>query len=293
MKVVLFCGGLGMRLREYSDRIPKPLAEIGSRPLLWHLMKYYSHFGFKDFVLCLGYGAAAIKSYFVNYSEYVSNDFVLSEGGRKLELLQSDIQDWKITFADTGTHSNIGQRLVAAKKHLDGEEVFLANYADGLCDLDLRKHVDEFLSRGKIASFLSVAVPQSYHVIQADPEGYALQLDPIAKSGIRINGGFFAFRKQIFDFIQPGEELVMEPFKRLIERRELLAMPTRASGAAWIRSRTRSSSTISSRAVSRRGKSGCVESCAAHQQRDPIVTVSVALSATTSDVLPRARRSHV
>lgn len=214
-----------MRLREYSERIPKPLAEIGSRPLLWHLMKYYAHFGFKDFVLCLGYGAGAIKDYFVHYSEYVSNDFVLTDGGRNLELLHRDIEDWRITFVDTGVHSNIGQRLVNARHHLDGEDVFLANYADGLCDLDCRAYVDSFLAGDSIATFLSVRVPQSYHIVHADPDGHATNLESIAKSSVRINGGFFALRKEIFDHIRPGEELVVEPFQRLIEKRRLRAHP--------------------------------------------------------------------
>jgi glucose-1-phosphate cytidylyltransferase len=225
MKVVLFCGGLGMRLREYSDRIPKPLAEIGSRPILWHLMKYYAHYGHKDFLLCLGYGAAAIKSYFVNYQEYVSNDFVLSGSDTKIQLLQKDLEDWRITFVDTGLHSNIGSRLMAVRKYLAGEDVFLANYADGLTDLDLGKHVDTFLSSGRTASFLSVAMPQSYHVVHADEQGCATKLEHVAHSSIRINGGFFAFRRGIFDYMRPGEELVIEPFQRLIAERELLAMP--------------------------------------------------------------------
>jgi len=105
MKVVLFCGGLGMRLRDYSEHIPKPLVEIGPRPILWHLMRYYAHHGHKEFILCLGHGASAIKRYFQNYDETISNDFVLSEGGQKIELLRRDIQDWKITFADTGRPS--------------------------------------------------------------------------------------------------------------------------------------------------------------------------------------------
>src|SRR2546428_6260303 len=124
MKVVLFCGGLGTRLREYSESIPKPMVNIGYRPIIWHVMKYYAHFGHKEFILCLGYRGDVIKQYFLNYDECVSNDFVLSGGGQKLELLNSDISDWKITFADTGVNSNIGQRLHAAEKYLDGDESF-------------------------------------------------------------------------------------------------------------------------------------------------------------------------
>ncbi|MBV9671651.1 MAG: glucose-1-phosphate cytidylyltransferase, partial [Verrucomicrobia bacterium] len=111
MKVVLFCGGLGTRLREFGDNIPKPLVPLGYRPVLWHVMKYYAHFGHKDFILCLGYKADKIKDYFLRYDEAVSNDFVLSQGGRKVDLIRSDIDDWRITFVDTGLQSSIGQRL--------------------------------------------------------------------------------------------------------------------------------------------------------------------------------------
>ena len=136
MKVVLFCGGLGMRIRD-NENIPKPMMAIGYRPIMWHLMKYYAHFGFRDFILCLGYRADYIKNYFLTYNECMSNDFTLSDGGRKLELLKSDISDWRITFVDTGLNSNIGQRLKAVEAHLAGEDYFLANYSDGLSDLDL------------------------------------------------------------------------------------------------------------------------------------------------------------
>src|SRR5204863_790618 len=126
MKVVLFCGGLGMRMREYSEAIPKPMVPIGYRPILWHVMKYYAHYGHRDFILCLGYKADVIKHYFLHYDECLSNDFVLSEGGKNLDLLGRDIADWKITFVDTGLTSNIGQRLKAVEKHLAGEKMFLA-----------------------------------------------------------------------------------------------------------------------------------------------------------------------
>jgi glucose-1-phosphate cytidylyltransferase len=225
VKVVLFCGGLGLRIREYSENVPKPLVEIGARPILWHLMKYYAHFGHKDFVLCLGYGAPAIKSYFLKYDECVSNDFVLSQGGQKVELLKRDIDDWRITFVDTGLHSNIGQRLAAVRPHLESEEMFLANYADGLSDLDLDAYLAHFRERSKVACFLSVAVPQSFHVVQADPHGHVLGLEAVRLSRVRINGGFFAFRRAIFDYLRDGEDLVVEPFSRLIRERQLLAYP--------------------------------------------------------------------
>jgi len=225
MKVVLFCGGLGTRLREYSERIPKPLVDVGHRPIIWHLMKYYAHFGHKDFILCLGYGGNAIKDYFLNYKETHSNDFVFAQGGKKIDLLRSDIHDWRITFVDTGQRSNIGERLMRVREHLVGEDMFLANYADGLSDLDTGAYVESFRESGKVASFLSVPVPQSFHVVHADDQNHALKLEAVVDSPIRINGGFFALRTKIFDYMRPGEELVVEPFQRLIAERQLLAVP--------------------------------------------------------------------
>lgn len=225
MKVVLFCGGLGTRLREYSDNIPKPMVPIGYRPILWHVMKYYAHFGHRDFILCLGYRADAIKHYFRNYDECISNDFTLSQGGKHLELFHSDIHDWNITFADTGVNSNIGMRLKAVEKYLDGEEMFLANYSDGLVDLHLPDLIDSFAKQKKTASFISVRPSLSYHVVSADPDGTVQEIREISRSNMRINGGYFIFRKQIFDYMKAGEELVLQPFQRLIEQRQLIAHP--------------------------------------------------------------------
>src|SRR5690242_4456992 len=132
MKVVLFCGGLGTRLREHSDTIPKPLVNVGSRPILWHVMRYYAHYGHTDFILCLGYRGDLIREYFLNYKEHMSNDFTWSEAGKKVELHSSDVANWRITFVDTGLHSNIGQRLLRVRKYVQNEPMFLANYADGL-----------------------------------------------------------------------------------------------------------------------------------------------------------------
>jgi glucose-1-phosphate cytidylyltransferase len=225
MKVVLFCGGLGTRLRDYSDTIPKPMVTIGYRPILWHVMKYYAHFGHKDFILCLGHGADAIKSYFLDYNECVSNDFVLSGGGKDVKLLSSDIQDWRITFADTGVHSNIGQRLKAVQRYLDGEEVFLANYSDGLTDLRLPLQLEHFCQQGKVASFLCVRPNLSYHVVSLHEGngGLVSGIQAISNGSVRINGGFFVFNKRIFEYIGEREELVAEPFQRLIQEKQLVA----------------------------------------------------------------------
>jgi glucose-1-phosphate cytidylyltransferase len=222
VKVVLFCGGLGTRLKEHSDTIPKPMVEIGYRPLMWHLMRYYAHFGVKEFILCLGYRGDYIKKYFLNYVEWLSNDFEMRSGGREIKLFNNDIDDWTISFVDTGLQSNIGQRLLAVREHLEGEEMFMANYTDGLCDLDLNWYLDYFCRSGKIASFLSVRPSLTFHVVSSDDQGQVTNIQPQTKAGIWINGGFFILKKQIFDYIQDGEELVEEPFARLIEQGQLL-----------------------------------------------------------------------
>jgi glucose-1-phosphate cytidylyltransferase len=225
MKVVLFCGGLGLRLREFSETVPKPMVPIGSRPIIWHLMKYYAHFGHKDFILCLGHGATQYKEYFLKYDETVSNDFVLTGGGRNVNLLKSDIEDWRITFVDTGLHSNLGQRLMAVKSHLEGEEMFLANYSDGLSDLPLPEMLDRFAASKATASFLCARPALSFHFVSLTPEGKVSAITDIQGSGLRVNAGYFAFRKEIFDYMQPGEELVLEPFDRLLKAGQLIAHP--------------------------------------------------------------------
>jgi glucose-1-phosphate cytidylyltransferase len=216
---------MGMRLRDYSDQIPKPLVEVGQRPILWHIMKYYAHFGHKDFILCLGHGASKIKDYFLQYNECSANDFVMSEGGNTIELLSSDIHDWTITFVDTGLTSNIGERLRRIEPHIGDDEIFLANYADGLSDLDLDWYVKSFIERDKIACFLSVPAPHTFHIVHADEDGHVQRLEHIGRSLVRINAGFFVLRREIFDVLHPGEELVIEPFQRLIDRRQLIVVP--------------------------------------------------------------------
>jgi glucose-1-phosphate cytidylyltransferase len=223
MKVVLFCGGLGTRLREHSETIPKPLVNVGYRPLMWHLMRYYAHYGHTDFVLALGYRGDMIREYFMNYKEYMSNDFVLSKGGSKVELMGRDIADWRITFVDTGMNSNLGQRLVGVRKYIKDEEIFLANYSDGLSDLALDTYIATFQQRGATASFLSVRPSQTFHVVKADREDMVTGLEPLSDSDTWVNGGFMCLRQEIFNYIKPGEELVEEPFYRLIAERKLWA----------------------------------------------------------------------
>jgi len=222
MKVVLFCGGLGTRLREHSDTIPKPLVNIGSRPVVWHLMKYYAHYGHKEFILCLGYRGEMIRDYFLNYREAMSNDFTLSGSGGKIELLASDLDDWRITFVDTGLHSNIGERLRRVRKFLQSEPVFLANYADGVSDLPLDQVIRDFEEKHAVASFASVRSAQTFHTVAADRSGFVKELRGLNESEVWLNGGYFVLRREIFDYMQEGEELVVEPFQRLIAKRLLV-----------------------------------------------------------------------
>ena len=211
-----------MRLREYSETIPKPMVEIGYRPVLWHVMKYYASFGHKDFILCLGYKADIIKKYFLEYNECISNNFVLSNGGKDVKLLNTDTHDWNITFVDTGLNSNIGQRLKAVEKYLDGEEIFLANYTDGLSDLPLPGIIEHFRKHDKAACFVSVKPTHSFHVVSTNGETAVSSIRHLTKAGLWINGGFFIFKKSIFAYIRPGEELVNEPFQRLIGEGQLI-----------------------------------------------------------------------
>jgi glucose-1-phosphate cytidylyltransferase len=228
MKVVLFCGGLGLRLRDHPERVPKPMVPIGYRPILWHVMKYYAHFGHRDFILCLGYKADVVKEYFLNYNEALSNDFVLSGNGNgggdrsHVELLGSDIHDWRIIFADTGLQANIGQRLRAVRRYVAGDDVFLANYGDVLTDAPLPEMVDDFLRRDAVAAFISVKPTYTFHVVRSTDDGTVERIDDVNAADIWINGGYMMLRNEIFDYLEEGDELVEEPFQRLVKQNLLL-----------------------------------------------------------------------
>ena len=225
MKVVLFCGGQGTRLRDHSETIPKPLVGIGQRPVLWHLMRYYAHFGHKDFILCLGHRGDLIRDFFLHYNECMSNDFVLSEGGKKVELLASDLDDWRITFVDTGLHSNVGERLMRVREHVAGEKAFLANYSDGLTDLPLNRYIADFERRGVTASLVAVPPTLSFHAVQTDGDGLVRGIGTMRDAGFLINGGFFCLRPDVFDYMRDGEDFNAEPMQRMIARRQVALYP--------------------------------------------------------------------
>lgn len=215
MKVVLFCGGFGTRLREHSEIIPKPLVDIGSRPIIWHLMKYYAHHGHKDFILCLGYKGEMIKEFFRNYDSYRYRDFIMRDGGESLEPSESDIADWTIRFVDTGLHSNIGERLASIREHLAGEDLFLANYSDQLSNFPLPEIIEFHRENEMIASVLSTQPVHSFHHITTDDGGFVTHFGPVSDTEFWINGGYMVLSQEIFDYIEDGEELVEQPFERL------------------------------------------------------------------------------
>ena len=223
MKVVIFCGGQGLRMREASEVAPKPMIPIGGRPVLWHVMKYYAHFGFTDFVLCLGYKAEAIKHFFLTYSEAMANDFVLSNGGASVHLLKTDIHDWNITFVDTGLQASIGERLYAVRHLLGDDEMFLANYGDTLTDADLPTLIARSKEANATASLLAVRPNYSFHVVSMQDDGRVRGMLDVTRSDIWINGGYFVFRREFLEQLRPGEDLVEEPLKRLLDKNQVLA----------------------------------------------------------------------
>ncbi|MCW2930528.1 MAG: glucose-phosphate cytidylyltransferase [Actinomycetia bacterium] len=225
MKVVLFCGGLGMRMRDGTTNAPKPMAMIGERPLLWHVMRYYAHFGHADFVLCLGYGASAVKDFFLHYDETRSNDFVLENGTQDIKLFKTDISDWRITFVDTGLHSPIGERLRRVRRFVEGEEMFLANYADVFTDAPLPDLITKFAATDAVASLLAVPLQSSHHVVDIAANGVVTGVTAMRDLRQWENGGYFVLRPEIFDYLHEGDDLVEDVLVRLVAQRKVLAYP--------------------------------------------------------------------
>jgi glucose-1-phosphate cytidylyltransferase len=223
MKVVLFCGGLGTRIREYSENIPKPMVPVGQHPMLWHVMQYYSQYGHRDFVLCLGYKANVIKEYFLNSNRWSHSDCVISNFGRKVDVIGEQPPDWQVALMDTGIWRNIGQRLMAVRSLVENEDIFLANYSDGLTDAPLPEMIEQFKKSDMIGCFIAVHPPFNFHLAEFNGGDALTRFRSSQQSEIWINGGYFIFRKEIFDYIKDGEELVLEPFNRLIEAGKLMA----------------------------------------------------------------------
>jgi len=225
MKVVLFCGGFGMRMRDGVTNAPKPMAMIGDRPLMWHVMRYYAHYGHTEFILCLGYGASAVKDFFLSYDETRSNDFVLNGGG-EVELFKTDISDWKITFVDTGLHSAIGERLRRVRRFVENEEMFLANYADVFTNAPLPDMISRLEATDAVVSLIAVQPQSSHHVVEVGENGLITGVTPVRDLLQWENGGYFVIRPEIFDHLNEGEDLVEDAImRRLVPQRKVIAYP--------------------------------------------------------------------
>jgi glucose-1-phosphate cytidylyltransferase len=199
------------------------MVPIGHQPILWHVMQYYSQHGHQDFILCLGHKANVIKDYFLNYKQTSNSDCVISDFGTKIEILGARPPDWRVTLVDTGAWRNIGERLVAVRQLVENEKIFLANYSDGLTDLPLPDMIARFEESGKIGCFVAIHPPISFHLAEFDGQGSVQRIRSSQESDIWVNGGYFIFRREIFDYIRSGEELVLEPFNRLIQDQQLMA----------------------------------------------------------------------
>lgn len=227
MKVAILCGGKGSRIREVSESIPKPMIPIGSRPVLWHIMKVYSHFGLNDFVLLLGYKGEVIRDFFLNFSAYTCNvtvDLQRMDEGR-LTVHRRLSEPWRVTLVDTGLESMTGARLLKAREFLDGGESFCATYGDGVGDIDIASLLAFHRSHGKLATLTAVRPPSRFGELLADGDRVAeFQEKPQITPGL-ISGGFFVFNRGVFDgYFEEREDLMLErePLVRLSQDRQLM-----------------------------------------------------------------------
>lgn len=223
MKVVLFCGGFGTRIREYSEVVPKPMVPLGQQPILWHVMQYYSAYGLRDFILTLGYKSSVIKRFFLEDQTPILADCVVSRHGRQVEIIGERPPEWRVTMLETGLHRNVGSRLYAARDYLREDEMFMANYSDGLTDAPLDHILEQFRRSDKVGVFVAVRPPATFHLVDFEEDGQVQRIRPSNEASMWINGGYFIFRREIFDYMNDGEELVVEPFQRLIAEQKLMA----------------------------------------------------------------------
>jgi glucose-1-phosphate cytidylyltransferase len=224
VKVVILCGGQGARLREETEFRPKPMVRIGTKPILWHIMKLYAHHGFKDFVLCLGYKGEVIKEYFYNYELY-NHDFSVCLGKtRKVEIHNShDQMDWRVTLIDTGEMALKGARVKRIEHLIDGDE-FMLTYGDGVGNVDLHRLLEFHKSNGKIATVTGVRPPSLFGELKVKGNQVELFTEkPQTSSGL-ISGGFFVFSRAIFDYLSPDEDCDLErgPLETLAQERQLM-----------------------------------------------------------------------
>ncbi|PIN86288.1 glucose-1-phosphate cytidylyltransferase [Candidatus Woesearchaeota archaeon CG10_big_fil_rev_8_21_14_0_10_44_13] len=219
-KVVILCGGMGTRLREQTEFMPKPLVEIGGMPILWHIMKTYSHYGFKDFILCLGYKGDMLKEYFVNF-EWKANDFTLNLKSKKEKIIHSNnTDDWNITFVNTGLETNTGGRIKKIEKYIDGD-MFLVTYGDGVADIDINKLMAYHNSLKPTATLSAIHPISRFGVIEVDNKGFAKSFKEKPQLDGVINGGFFVFNRKIFDYLDENCVLEQDPLMALAKENKL------------------------------------------------------------------------
>ena len=225
-KVVILCGGLGTRLREETEFRPKPMVHVGGRPILWHIMKSYAHYGFREFVLCLGYRGNVIREYFLNY-EAMNNDFTISLGSgvRKIEYHGAhDEQGFRVTLVNTGADTMTGGRVKRIEPFID-DEVFMVTYGDGLANIDIRKLLEFHRSHGKIATVTAVQPVSRFGVLELDEKGAVESFAEKPQLEGWASAGFFVFERRFFDYLGGGDACVMEqePLMRLAADGQLAA----------------------------------------------------------------------
>lgn len=217
--VVIFCGGMGTRLREETEYKPKPLVQIGDMPILWHIMKLYAHYGFREFVLCLGYKGTLIKEFFLNYP-WMANDVTLHLKGHRQEIHWTHPpEDWQITFAETGLTTQTGGRLKQIQKYIRSD-TFCVTYGDGLSNVDLSALLSFHRAKKKVATLTAIHPMSPFGVIEAK-DGLAKTFKEKPRLEGMINGGFFAFDRKIFDYLQGDEPLEDRPLRTLAEKGQL------------------------------------------------------------------------
>ncbi|MDH4262400.1 MAG: glucose-1-phosphate cytidylyltransferase [Spirochaetia bacterium] len=226
MKTVILCGGLGTRIRDVADNIPKPMISVGNFPILWHIMKYYSSFNYNDFILCLGYKGQVIKDFFLNYEAH-TNDFTITLGSQKPITYHSNHSEagWGVTLADTGQETMTGGRVKRAQKYVQGEENFMLTYGDGVGDINIEELVKFHKAHGKIMTITGVRPPGRFGEIMSDSNGLISEFNEKPQaSGGRISGGFFVCNYKVFDYLDDRENLIFEqePMRKLVKDGQLM-----------------------------------------------------------------------
>ena len=225
MKTVILCGGRGTRLGEHGATVPKALIEIGGQPVIWHLLKIYSHYGFDDFVLCLGFLGDKIKRFFVE-QQWLNADFTLEKNSNQPFLINNEtIENWRITFAETGPETNTGGRLKQVQKYLADEEMFFVTYGDGLANVNLERLVEFHKSHGRIATLTAVHPHSNFGIMKLDDKNFVTEFQEKPVMREWINGGFFVFNREIFDYLDADSVLEREPLERLATENQLVALP--------------------------------------------------------------------